>query len=160
MYVPRVSSIVWVKGQDFDRALGVDLPYSATGEPHRGRWGLQGSRRADVITLWAVLRYVGARALGNEIDRTIGLAQEFWRMLSVDSALEPTHAPDLNLLCFRYRQKDDDALRRAHRALGVGDVPWVSLARWRDHSLFRSVLLSPSTTEKHLRKLIATLHQL
>ena len=159
MYVPRVSAIVWVKGQDrFDRALGVDLPYSATGEPHRGRWGLQGSRRADAITLWAVLRYVGARALGNAVDGAVDLAREFWEMLSIDSVLEPTHVPDLNLLCFRYRQRDNDALQRAHRALGVGNVPWVSLSRWRDHVLFRSVLLSPSTNEKHLRGLIETLH--
>ena len=88
MYVPRVSSIVWVKGRDrYDRALGVELPYSATGEAHRGRWGLQGSRRADAVTLWAVLRYVGARALGEQVDRTIDLARNFWNMLSSDGLL-------------------------------------------------------------------------
>jgi len=109
--------------------------------------------------MWAVLRYVGARALGNEVDRAVDLAREFWEMLSTDSVLEPTHVPDLNLLCFRYRERDDAAVQRGHRALGVGHVPWVSLSRWRDHMLFRSVLLSPGTNDKHLRSLIEALHQ-
>lgn len=160
MYVPRVSSIVWVKNHDrFDRALGVAMPYSATGEVHRGRWGLQGSRRADAVTLWAVLRYVGARALGEQVDRAIDLSRGFWNTLSSDGMLEPTHAPDLNLLCFRYRGKDENAMRLAHQALGARDAPWVSLSRWREELLFRSVLLSPSTNETHLGRLIETLHR-
>lgn len=158
MYVPRLSAIVWVKGRErFERTLGTELPYSATGAPHRGRWGLQGSRRADAVTLWAVLRYVGARALGEQVDRGIDLAKSFWRMLSDDAELAPLHRPDLNVLCFRYRRRDDEALARAHRALGTGDVPWVSLSRWRERPLLRAVLLSPATTEAHLRRLAAAL---
>lgn len=160
MYVPRLSAIVWVKGRErFERALGTQLPYSATGEPHRGRWGLQGSRRADALTLWAVLRYVGAKSLGMEIDRTIDLAKAFWSLLSKDAELTPTHGPDLNVLCFRYRSREDVALPRAHRALGIGDVPWVSLSRWRGRPLFRAVLLSPATSEAHLSRLVEALRR-
>lgn len=160
MYVPRLSAIVWVKDRErFDRALGTELPYSATGEPHRGRWGLQGSRRADAVTLWAVLRYVGARSLGIEVDRTIDLAKTFRNIVSNDAELAPTHSPDLNVLCFRYRNRNDDALPRAHRELGIGDVPWVSLSRWRARLLFRAVLLSPATFEAHLNRLVEALHR-
>lgn len=160
LYVPRVSSIVWVKDRDrFDRELSVELPYSATGEAHRGRWGLQGSRRADAVTLWAVLRYVGARAVGDQVDRTIDLAGDFWRMLSSDRFLEPTHVPDLNLLCFRYRDNDENAMRLAHQTLGAYGAPWVSLSRWREQLILRSVLLSPSTNETHLARLIESLHR-
>lgn len=159
-YVPRLSAIVWVKGRErFERTLGTELPYSATGEPHRGRWGLQGSRRADAVTLWAVLRYVGARALGEQVDRGIELARSFWKMLAEDAELAPLHRPDLNVLCFRFRSRDDDALLRAHRALGVGDAPWVSLSRWRERPLLRAVLLSPATSEAHLRALVHALHR-
>lgn len=160
MYVPRLSAIVWVKGRErFERTLGTELPYSATGEPHRGRWGRQGSRRADAVTLWAVLRYVGPRALGEQVDRGIELAQSFWKMLAEDAELAPLHRPDLNVLCFRYRSRDDDALLRAHRALGVGDAPWVSLSRWRERPPLRAVLLSPATSEAHLRALVHALHR-
>ena len=160
MYVPRVSSMMRVKGRDrFDRVLGFEVPYSATGEPHRGRWGLQGSRRADAVPLWAVLRYVGTRGLVDEVDRQIDLTRTFREMLSADALLEPTHVPDLNLLCFRTRDKDENAMRRAHQALGAGNAPWVSLTRWRHELLFRSVLLSPGTNETHLTRLIETLHR-
>ena len=40
-------------------------------------WWLQ-SRRADVIPLWTLLTFMGRSKLGNEIDRTIELAQQFY----------------------------------------------------------------------------------
>lgn len=160
MFVPRVSAIVWVKGRDrFDRALGTEMPYSAAAESHRGRWGLQGSRRADAVTLWVVLRYVGARSLGCEVDRQIDLTRSFWKQLSADDLLEPTHPPDLNLLCFRYRDRNLSE-RRTHEQLGRGDFPWVSLSAWRQEPLFRSVLLSPGTDEAVLGELIKALHRM
>jgi glutamate/tyrosine decarboxylase-like PLP-dependent enzyme len=155
LYVPRLSAIVWVKDRArFDAALGVDLPYSASGESHRGRWGIQGSRRADALTLWSVLRYVGTRELGESIDRAIALTRKFHAVLEADSVLHPSHVPDLNLLCFGLRHADARAMKRAHEQLGIGDVPWVSLSRWHGELLYRAVLLSPSTNEGHLDKLI------
>lgn len=159
MYVPRVSAIVWVKGDgEFKRLLGLDLPYSQSAELNRGRLGLQGSRRADAVCLWAVLRYIGAGSLGAEIDRTIELTRAFHEMLGTDERLEPTHEPALNLLCFRYRARASaEEMCAVQRNLGIGDVPWVSVSEWRGETVFRAVLLSPRTNESHLRRLIQRL---
>jgi len=160
LYVPRLSAIVWVRDRArFDATLGVDLPYSAggesaSGESHRGRWGIQGSRRADALTLWSVLRYVGTRELGESIDRAIALTRQLHANLESDSILCPLHWPDLNLQCFAFRDGDSTRLERAHAALGSGDIPWVSLSRWGGQKLFRAVLLSPATRELHLDSLI------
>ena len=160
LYVPRLSAIVWVKGRArFDAALGVDLPYSASGESHRGRWGLQGSRRADALTLWSVLRYVGTRELGESIDRAIALTRKFHAKLESDSTVYPLHAPDLNLQCFAFRDADATVLEGVHAALGVDDIPWVSLSHWGGQMLFRAVLLSPATRESHLDKLIESIRE-
>ncbi len=161
MYVPRVSAIVWVKGKErFDELLGMGMPYSATGDVNRGNWGLQGSRRADAVTLWATLRYLGTDVLGDEIDRSIALTRRFYDLLMHSKSLKPSHLPDLNLLCFQHNgSANGQSLGQIHRLLGRGDVPWVSLSQWQECKLLRAVLLSPGTTEEHLIELIKFLEE-
>ena len=162
MYVPRLSAMVLVKDRErFDRSLGVDLPYSATGETHRGKWGLQGSRRADAVTLWLTLQTVGLDGIAEMIDGSIAMAKDFYELLRSDEVFRSTHAPDLNLVCFKPRQKTgDEAMTRFHRELTETGGPWVSLSRWRGELLFRAVLLSPETREAELRALLKTLAQI
>ena len=159
MYVPRLSSVLLVKGQDrFDERLGMDLPYSATGEPHRGKWGLQGSRRADAVTLWLMLQVVGTRRVGELVDDSVELAGEFHRLLQSSHEFEPTHIPQLNLQCFRRRGGWlGSSAASMHRRLTERRGPWVSLSQWRGEFLFRSVLLSPGTGVAELETLLATL---
>ena len=157
LYVPRLSAVLLVRDQQrFDQRLGVDLPYSVTGESHRGKWGLQGSRRADAVVLWLLLQALGTDQLGRLVDDGIARARTLYRLLGDDPVLAPTHEPDLNVQCFRSRTAlDDAATAAAHRRLTEGQGAWVSLARWRDELIFRAVLLSPRTTDDHLRRLIA-----
>lgn len=157
LYVPRLSAVLLVRDpQRFDQRLGVDLPYSVTGESHRGKWGLQGSRRADAVVLWLLLQALGTDQLGRLIDDGMARARTLYGYLVDDPVLAPTHEPDLNVQCFRSRAAlDDAAMAAAHRRLTEGQGAWVSLARWRDELVFRSVLLSPRTTDDHLRRLIA-----
>jgi len=162
MYVPRLSAVVLVKGQDlFDRSLGVDLPYSATGETHRGKWGLQGSRRADAVTLWLTLQTVGLNGVAEMVDNGIALTQKLYGLLQADEAFLPTHAPDLNLQCFKPRRRlGDESMAEIHRELTEAGGPWVSLSRWRGELLFRSVLLSPDTGAAELQALLGSLSSL
>jgi L-2,4-diaminobutyrate decarboxylase len=157
LYVPRLSAVLLVRDrQRFDQRLGVDLPYSVTGESHRGKWGLQGSRRADAVVLWLLLQALGTDRIGQLIDDGIQRARSLHRYLAGDPVLAPTHEPDLNVQCFHCRTPQDGAaMAAAHRRLTEGQGAWVSLARWRDELVFRSVLLSPRTTEEHLLRLIA-----
>ncbi len=162
MYVPRLSAVVLIKGRDiFDQSLGVDLPYSATGEAHRGKWGLQGSRRADAVTLWLTLQTLGLKNIGETVDNAIALTKTLHGLLRVDEVLQPTHAPDLNLLCFKPRgHLGDEAMTKIHRELTGAGGPWVSLSRWRGELLFRSVLLSPETGTAQLQALQDSLSSL
>jgi len=156
MYVPRLNAVVYIKNQTImDDRLGIKLPYSATGEPHRGLWGLQGSRRADAVTLWILLQVVGTKKLEQWVDQSIATTHEFHKLLVQDPELIPTHVPDLNLQCFRFTRKlSDDQILKAHQQLTQAGGPWVSLSSWRGELLFRSVLLSPETKTEHLNDLI------
>ncbi|MEM7291901.1 MAG: aminotransferase class V-fold PLP-dependent enzyme [Pseudomonadota bacterium] len=159
MYTPRLSALIWIRGSDrFAQTLGTELPYSATGESHRGQWGLQGSRRADAVTLYAVLCAMGTNALGELIDSRIDLCRQFHNHLADDEHLFPTHHPDLNLQCFAFREPNSVDLDAVHARLGRQGVPWVSLSKWGDRRLLRAVILSPNTDDLQLQKLLTALH--
>ena len=154
MYVPRVSAICLIRGDKrFDESLGTSIPYSLGGLPHRGRWGLQGSRPADAVVLWATLQTLGTDTLGEIIDRSIRLASTFHGLLDASDLFVSTHRPDLNLQVFRVREPDRSGERLAamQARLVAGKATWMSISRWRDEALVRAVFLSPALTEWHLQ---------
>ena len=162
MYVPRVSAICLLRGQQrLDDALGLPLPYSMGGRPHRGRWGLQGSRPADAVVLWATLQTLGTDALGAIIDRLMALTATFHELLAESGTCFPTHRPDLNLQVFRVGEADPsgDRLAAVQSRLAAAGGTWMSISRWRDEVLMRSVLLSPSLTEWHLKGFLRDVEQ-
>ena len=162
MYVPRLSAMFWIKGEKvFNDALVLGNSYSATpatGRDHRGRIGIQGSRRADAVTLWVLLNYLGTDALGQAIDSTMALTQSFHNKLDQHPDLEPLHVPDLNVQCFRYRDAqlhnrvfNDGAVLEE---MGSGGMPWVSQSSWGEGSLLRAVILSTLTGDDQIQKLL------
>lgn len=160
LYVPRLCALTLFPGMsDFDRRLGVEMPYSAGGETHRGKWGLQGSRRADALTLWALLQVLGRDALADMVDGSIDLAREFHEMLAAHDRAEALHVPDLNLQAFRLGPPD----RAGGRILGLQDrltaagKAWVSVSHWQGEYVLRAVLLNRGTGPRHLSDLLAAL---
>lgn len=162
MYVPRVSAIVLIKGKEcFNETLGVSLPYSLSGEAHRGGWGLQGSRPADAVTLWVLLQSMGSGFIGDLVDRNIALTQVFHDLLRDSPLLEPTHQPDLNLQTFRLRDPGSTPsdLPALHRNLTEQQQCWFSLSQWRGEPLLRAVLLSPRLNQQSLINFMTDLDQ-
>jgi len=158
MYVPRVSAVVLIRGTErFDAALGVDLPYSLSGEQHRGRWGIQGSRPADAVVLWTMLQVIGTDTIGRWVDQSIDITRQFHAALLETDLLRPTHQPDLNLQTFRIGEPDigGERLAEVHRRLTEQGRSWFSLSRWKDESLLRAVFLSPEVAEQHISSFIA-----
>ena len=175
MYVPRLSAIVWVRGADvmaktltfgMDYSTAVDSSSDSGDLPlaHRGQYGLQGSRRADAVTLWLTLNFLGTDALGRAIDENIQRAQELYALLESSRVLEPTHSPELNLQCFRFSDPARHARclsdTRLMSSLGQGTMPFVSVSRWRDEAVFRAVILSSDTRSEHFQVLLDQLTQL
>ncbi len=154
MYVPRLSAGVLFKDKStFEKRLGTALPYSFTQLPHRGQWGLQSSRPADVLVLWAVLHTIGTKVLGETVDHGIAMASRFHELLSESKMVEATHAPDLNIQTFRLKGSDSAGQRASatHSQFTSQNKAWFSLSKWNDEILFRAVILAPDTTEDHLK---------
>lgn len=157
LYVPRLSAMVFLRDQHvFERRLGRELSYSVSGGDHRGAFGLQGSRRADALTLWVTLQVLGAQTLSTLVDGSIAHAARLYALAAEHPLLEPTHMPDLNLLCLRAREPRcrADRLRAAHARLEAAGGPWLSLSAWRGEPLLRCVLLNPAIDEPFLTRLL------
>ena len=152
MYVPRVSAIVLMRdAETFDQRLGVSIPYSLGDQPHRGTWGIQGSRPADAVVLWSALQAMGTAALGQTVDRSIALTKQFHTLLDQSNTLSPAHKPDLNLQIFQAGGSDrtGERLGAVQKRLTNAGRTWMSVSRWQDETYLRAVLLSPSLTEDH-----------
>ena len=151
MYVPRVSAAVLVKGQKlFDRRMGVAMPYSLSGETHRGFWGIQGSRPADALVLWTLLQALGTDKIGDAIDQNILMTRNFHKLLNESDWVKPTHIPDLNLQVIKPTCAKTAEEIQKHLVSAGGF--WTSLSAWRGQSYLRSVLLSPALTNEHLHE--------
>jgi len=162
MYVPRLSAMFWVKGERvFNDALVLGNSYSkasADAPAHRGRIGVQGSRRADAVTLWVLLNYLGCDAVGQAVDSTMAITRSFHDKLNQHPDLEPAHSPDLNVQCFRYADAQlhkrmlgaDSPLNK----MGSHGMPWVSQSNWGESDLLRAVILSTMTDEEQIQTLL------
>jgi len=162
LYVPRVSAMCLIRGEsNFNSRLGASVPYSLGALDHRGRWGLQGSRPADAVVLWATLQVVGTDLLADTVDSSVRKTREFHEALKAATGFEPTHTPDLNLQTFRVGKPDPDGarLRRVQEILAERGRTWMSVSRWRDEALMRAVLLSPSLTSVHISGFVSDLEQ-
>lgn len=163
LFVPRLSALALFPGtDDFDDRLGVPMPYSAGGEAHRGTWGLQGSRRADALTLWVLLKLLGRREIGRMVDEGIGMTRRFHSLLEASPGTTPLHLPDLNLQVFRLggADKSGERLLRVQSRLKENGRGWLSVSPWKGEYLLRSVLLNPETNDGHLAGLIEDLESL
>ena len=107
------------------------------------------------------LQAMGSKGVGEMVDRAVAMAQDFHGLLARSDFFEATHRPDLNLLCFKPRKPvAEERMQAAHRALTEAGGPWVSLSSWRGEMIFRSVLLSPLTTDYDLQGLLGDLRRM
>lgn len=157
LWVPRLSALVLLRRRDSFRVnLDWPMPYSTSSDEHRGRWGIQASRRADAVTLWVFLQVVGSERVGGWIDSRIALAKRLFELLKEHPRAVPAHEPDLALQLFRVGDGHDAgrSARKLQRELADTGNTWVSLAHWRGETLLRIALLNRATQEDHLVELL------
>jgi len=160
LYVPRLCALVlFLKKENFNRNLDWPLPYSLSEGHHRGQWSIQASRRADAVTLWVLLQIVGAKSVGDRVDRSIDLARYLFQLLKSHPRFKPQHSPNLALQLFQMDplNTSGDRLARLHRELTEKRSYWLSLAEWRGQTYLRAALLNPATCASHLIELLEEL---
>jgi L-2,4-diaminobutyrate decarboxylase len=123
----------------------------------------QCSRRADALKAWVAVQRYGADGLGALYDRLCALAARLHERLHAHPAFEPLHAPESNILCFRYVGPPEarvpnaalDAvngrLRARYNRSGAG---WITSTVLGGRRVLRVTAMNPRTEDAHLAALV------
>jgi len=168
MLLPLPAGMLLVRFErELQAAFAQRAPYLFHGEDDRTRVRDQGvrsfqcSRRADVLKLWVVLQRLGRRGIALLHDHLCGLALQVREELARHPEFEVLHAPDSNILCFRYvGDKRADAavldainreIRERYNRSGAG---WITATLLDGRRVLRVTMMNPRSTRDHIRALV------
>jgi L-2,4-diaminobutyrate decarboxylase len=171
MLLPLPAGMLLVRDErDLQAAFSQRAPYLFQGDAGASRVRDQGvrsfqcSRRADVLKLWVVLQRLGRRGLATLHDHLCDLAIVVRDELAKHPEFEVLHAPESNILCFRYvgdGQRDDVALdainrevRERYNRSGIG---WITATVLEGRRVLRVTMMNPRSTAAHVRAMVDAL---
>ena len=116
-----------------------------------GRRSFQCSRRADVLKVWVALQRLGADGIGALYDHLCALTVRRHAMLGERPRFETIHAPESNILCFRYRADDavNQVLRTRYNRSSRG---WITATELDGRKVARVTIMTLRTREGRLER--------
>jgi L-2,4-diaminobutyrate decarboxylase len=170
MFMPISAGAVMVRDRrHLDGAFQQSAPYlfhTRAGETRSydiGRRTLQCSKRLDALKVWVCLQHYGLDHIAALQERTVENARRLHALLEAADDFAPVHAPESNILCFRFQPaawqglepEVVDALhgrlREAYNASGRG---WITTTVLGGQRVLRVTLMNPATEERHLAALL------
>jgi L-2,4-diaminobutyrate decarboxylase len=170
MLLPLAAGMLLVRDErQLQAAFAQRAPYlfhgAGAGEASRvrdqGVRSFQCSRRGDVLKLWVVLQRFGRLGVAAMHDHLCDLAMAMHDELARRSDFVALHAPESNILCFRYvgdGGMDEAALDEVNRAMrdrynrsGAG---WITTTVLEGTRVLRVTMMNPRTTVAHVHALI------
>jgi L-2,4-diaminobutyrate decarboxylase len=167
-----VGAVLVRDGRDLERAFAQRAPYlfhaaEADDATPPGGWdqGLrsaQCSRKADVLKLWVAFQRHGADGLGALYAHLCDTTARLHDRLAARDDFETLHAPESNMLCFRWRPAAGDAsdgtldaltlaLRERYNRSGAG---WISTTVLGGRRVLRVTIMNPRTGDAELSALV------
>lgn len=174
MLMPISASAILVRDhRRLDAAFDQSAPYLFHPRPGESRSGdigqrtLQCSKRFDALKLWVALRHYGLDRFAALQEHVVDLAASLHRKLEDAVDFEPAHAPESNILCFRWLPSDGPAdpedldglqqtLRERYNESGRG---WITTTVLDGRRVLRVTLMNPRTEDHHLDALLAGLRE-
>jgi L-2,4-diaminobutyrate decarboxylase len=167
MLMPLTASVVLVRDErDLEAAFSQQAPYLFhTGEGERN-WdqGLRSftcSRRIDAFKVWVAFQRYGAAGLGALFDHLCATARALYDAILERPRFEALHAPESNILCFRYVADGSlpdgrlDALnlelRTAYNREGDG---WITGTVLGGRRVLRVTIMNPRTAGTDLERVL------
>ena len=121
--------------------------------------GPEMSAQSRGVTVWAILKEIGARGMRDRVVRHNAFARRVFELASSDERLEPLHEPTLSIACYRYRGPnmneavlDDLNAEIAQRLRIEGIVP--STTRVRGTYAIRPCFINARTTLDDVERMV------
>jgi L-2,4-diaminobutyrate decarboxylase len=186
MLLPLAAGMVLVRDErDLDAAFAQAAPYLFHGDDpegegggndaavRRGGWdqgvrSFQCSRRADVLKLWVALQRHGVAGLAALYDRLCAVAAHLHAAIAARDDFEALHAPESNILCFRYVPSGTpldaeglDALNlRLRERLNRSGAAWISTTVLDGRRVLRVTVMNPRSGPEHVERLLDRIAEL
>jgi L-2,4-diaminobutyrate decarboxylase len=170
MWMPISAGAVFIRqGRHLDAAFQQSAPYLFHLRPGEirsrdsGQRTLQCSRRLDALKIWVCLQHYGADFFGEQLEHTLRLAEGLHRRLREAPDFEPLHAPESNILCFRYLPEEvrslspeaTDAFQADTRErLNASGRAWITATVLDGRRVLRVTLINPETRDEQLDTLL------
>jgi len=167
MLMPLTASVVLVKDErDLEAAFSQQAPYLFHAREDTRNWdqGLRSftcSRRIDAFKVWVAIQRHGASGLGALYDHLCATARALHTDILERPRFESLHAPESNILCFRYVADgtlSDDRLdvlnlelRTAYNREGDG---WITSTVLGGRRVLRVTMMNPRTTASDLDRVL------
>jgi L-2,4-diaminobutyrate decarboxylase len=176
MLLPLAAGMVLVRdGRTLDGAFAQQAPYLFQGDadtelegaPPRvwdlGLRSAQCSRRADVLKVWVALQRYGADGIGALYTHLCDTTTRLHGRLAARSDFAVLHAPESNILCFRWVPEASSGLdpatidaaqgriRERYNRSGAG---WITTTLLGGRRVLRVTIMNPRTTDAHLAALV------
>ncbi len=173
MLMPLSASVVLAQDErDLDAAFSQRAPYLFHDRDGARSWDqgvrtFQCSRRIDALKVWVALQRYGADGLGVLYDHLCERAQDLHGLIAASPDFEALHAPESNILCFRYRglaatpESDLDELNlRLRTAFNRGGDGWITTTVLGGRRVLRVTLMNPATTVADVARMLDGLRAL
>ncbi|MEO6446384.1 MAG: pyridoxal-dependent decarboxylase [Gemmatimonadaceae bacterium] len=167
MLMPLAAGMLLVRDEvGLERAFSQQAPYlfhRRDDEPSYdiGPRSFLCSRRADALKVWVALQRYGREGIAVLYDYLVELTEGLHDRLVAHPRFEPLHAPETNILCFRYLGDESvgeqqlDALNRALRGrYNHSGEGWITLTELDGRQALRVTIINPRTTPAHLDRLV------
>jgi glutamate/tyrosine decarboxylase-like PLP-dependent enzyme len=152
--VPYDSGIVFTAHpKSHRRAMTLGAAYITESEKERDphEFVPEESRRARAVPVYAALRSLGRRGVGELVDRCCALASRLAGRLAADARLEVLNEVELNQVLVRVRGDDADGSTRAMIArLQQDGTCWASGTNWHGMAALRLSISNYSTRESDI----------
>lgn len=159
MLLPLAAGTVLLRdARDLARAYAQQAPYlfhetEDAVSADLGPVSFQCSRRSDALKVWVALQRFGADGIGALYDHLCDLTTSLHTMIERHEKFESIHAPEANILCFRFRADDafNAELRERYNRSGRG---WITATNLDGRRVLRVTIMNPRTTPAHLAELM------
>lgn len=167
MLMPLTASVVLVRDErDLGAAFSQQAPYLFHGNAGERNWdqGLRSftcSRRIDALKVWVAVQRHGASGLGALYEHLCATALTLHEAVLARPLFQALHAPESNILCFRYvgdRSLADDRLdalnlelRTVYNREGDG---WITSTVLGGRRVLRATVMNPRTAAADLERVL------
>lgn len=119
------------------------------------------TKRPLIMPLWTLWAMYGPALFAEKIEHLCRTTAEAHHVLLGESDFEPLHAPESNILCFRYRPREigEDQVHRLQsrirKQVRLAGRFFISKVDVRGTAALRVVLMNHEVTTEHFRMLLA-----